>query len=89
MCSLNACKDHLFQGYVTSFFSRRNHLTEPFTGKEELELFKAFGSCNCLQPSTDSKQAAETDLDHKCSDRIQQIKILEINLTILKSVTKF
>ena len=88
MCSLNACKDRLFQDYVTSFllFSGRNHLTEPFTGKEGLELFKAFDCCNCSLRQIKNKWR-KRNLEHKCTDRIQRIKILEINLTILKSVT--
>lgn len=58
------------------------NLTELFTGEERLELFKLPTATTAVFDRL-KKTTAKRDLDNKFTDRIQQIKIMKINLTIL------
>lgn len=58
------------------------NLTELFTGEERLELFKLPTAATAVFDRL-KKNTAKRDLDNKFTDRIQQIKIMKINLTIL------
>ena len=61
------------------------NLTELFTGEERLELFKLSTAATAVfdRFKKKKKTTAKRDLDNKFTDRIQHIKIMEINLTIL------
>ena len=59
------------------------NLTELFTGEERLELFKLSTAATAVFDRLKKKTTAKRDLDNKFTDRIQHIKIMEINLTIL------
>ena len=56
------------------------NLTELFTGEERLELFKLSTAATAVFDRL-KKNGENGSIDNKFTERIQQIKIMEINLT--------